>query len=155
MTTNLRKRASWMRLVGQQFGEWTVIRCKGPRYGKPGNGLTWLCRCSCGTEVVVRGDSLEKGTSTCCGGVGHTYTDTPSYITVHHRVEALRGKASLHTCVDCGGPASDWSYDHSDPEPLTEITNGGRTIAAYSTDLNCFEPRCRSCHVRFDRKVKW
>lgn len=38
-------------LIGQTFGEWTVLSYAGVK-GK--NGY-WLCRCSCGKEQEVRG----------------------------------------------------------------------------------------------------
>ncbi len=49
-------------LSGQQFGRWRVISFSHSR-----GGLHWICRCDCGTEKVVRGDSLRAGASTSCG----------------------------------------------------------------------------------------
>lgn len=50
-------------LTGQTFSRWTVVRHdhdkKPHRY--------WLCRCSCGNEAVVQGNSLRTGTSQSCG----------------------------------------------------------------------------------------
>lgn len=53
-----------MDLVGQKFGQWTVIR-RGPTlsYWR----VTWLCRCSCGTERNVVQNSLKAGLSNSCG----------------------------------------------------------------------------------------
>ncbi len=43
-------------LTGMQFGEWTVLR-----QAPPVNRQTmWLCRCSCGTEKTVNGQTLKR-----------------------------------------------------------------------------------------------
>lgn len=47
----------------QQFTRWLVIGYN----GSSKHGTTWLCRCICGTERVVRGDHLIKGQSKSCG----------------------------------------------------------------------------------------
>lgn len=48
-------------LSGQQFGSWTVIeRGSNTPYGD----VRWLCRCSCGTQKLVRASKL-KDCSTC------------------------------------------------------------------------------------------
>lgn len=75
--------------------------------------------------------------------------DNPGYATIHARLKCDRGKASAHACIDCGGPARDWSYDHADSDERIEILRGCRV--AYSTDLDHYQPRCKSCHQRFDR----
>lgn len=48
-------------LIGQQFGNWTVIAKdkSRPRY--------YICQCSCGTKKSVFSGSLKNGTSKSCG----------------------------------------------------------------------------------------
>lgn len=46
-------------LTGQKFGRLIVIEYK--QNGK------WLCKCDCGNEKVVRGDSLKQGLTLSCG----------------------------------------------------------------------------------------
>lgn len=71
--------------------------------------------------------------------------DEVAYRTVHTRLQSQRGPASARACVDCGLTADEWSYDHkADVEFFDD--NG----SPYSTDLTHYEPRCRSCHKRFD-----
>lgn len=72
------------------------------------------------------------------------------YRSAHERVEEERVPAYLHPCADCGGNAKEWSYDHTDPDELyaTDAANMG---AAYSLDPYRYSPRCKSCHIRFDR----
>lgn len=48
-------------LIGQQFGEWTVLALD---KSKPRN---YICRCSCGTEKSIFSGSLKQGTSKSCG----------------------------------------------------------------------------------------
>ncbi|WP_169923695.1 DUF3631 domain-containing protein [Propionicimonas paludicola] len=58
--------------------------------------------------------------------------------------------AYLHKCVDCDGLAQEWSYDHADPDEryAADRANYG---AAYSLDTGHYQPRCKSCHVRWDK----
>lgn len=53
-----------LRLNGQRFGLWVVL-------GEADDGRSeasrWLCRCDCGTERIVLGTNLSKGTSASCG----------------------------------------------------------------------------------------
>lgn len=44
-------------LTGQKFGEWTALEYRGK--GR------WLCRCSCGTERVIRSYDLRQGLTHC------------------------------------------------------------------------------------------
>lgn len=52
-------------LVGQHFGEWTVIKDDGTR--AKANAVKWLCRCSCGNFGHVTTALLRSGASTSCG----------------------------------------------------------------------------------------
>lgn len=134
-------------LGGRRFGRLTVISFAGlnsyPR-------ATWLCRCDCGTEVVVIGNNLADGSTVSCGCRAAdprpgARREDPGYVGAHYRVKFLHGSASLHTCVDCNSAAEDWSYDHADPDELHD--GRGRP---YSPDPAHYAARCRSCHKRFD-----
>jgi len=51
-------------LKGQRFGRLVALYDTGERE----NGhVFWHCRCDCGNEVNVRGDSLTSGRTTSCG----------------------------------------------------------------------------------------
>lgn len=83
-------------------------------------------------------------------------TTHPGYSAAHQRIVAERGKASMHHCVDCGGTADEWSYDHADPNPLVETLRGWNRDpreVSYSASPDHYDPRCRDCHARFDRPV--
>jgi hypothetical protein len=50
-------------LAGKKFGRWTALN-----FGeKKGGQHVWLCRCDCGVEMLVAGQSLRRGVSTSCG----------------------------------------------------------------------------------------
>ena len=49
-------------IIGHRFGKLTVIRRE-----TSGTHAKFLCRCDCGREVVVRGDSLRSGKTISCG----------------------------------------------------------------------------------------
>ena len=70
----------------------------------------------------------------------------PGWAAIHKRVSRLRGKASGYPCVDCGGAASEWSYDNKDPDHLVDP----RLKIAYSLSTNHYVPRCIPCHRAFD-----
>jgi hypothetical protein len=51
-------------LVGRQFGRLVILAEAGRnKYG----GVTWLCRCDCGNEVVVSSNTLKQGHTRSCG----------------------------------------------------------------------------------------
>ena len=51
-------------LTGQRFGKLTVIARDG---SDKNNKATWLCRCDCGKETVVRGSDLRQEKIHSCG----------------------------------------------------------------------------------------
>lgn len=50
-------------ITGRTFGAWTVLRPTGKRNGSQ----LWICRCTCGTERAVVGNTMTAGISRCCG----------------------------------------------------------------------------------------
>jgi hypothetical protein len=78
--------------------------------------------------------------------------DSVGYMGAHGRTIRAKGAASDHTCVDCGTTAAEWSYDHRDPNEKTELV-GVRTLV-YSTKVEHYEARCRSCHGLFDNHAR-
>lgn len=51
-------------LIGQRFGKLVVIEYAGSDNGKR---ALYKCQCDCGTEIIVRADSLRGGLTTSCG----------------------------------------------------------------------------------------
>src|SRR5690242_11030579 len=47
-----------------------------------------------------------------------------SYTGMHLRIRYARGKATAYSCVQCNGPAQEWSYDHADPDEVMGDNNG-------------------------------
>ena len=79
--------------------------------------------------------------------------DDIAYHSAHARVHRLKGKASNHSCVNCGARAADWAYDHQDEsEKVGPAHNGGGvvSIVRYSTDPDHYQPMCKCCHRKFD-----
>lgn len=52
-------------LIGKKFGRLTVIKRSYPNT-ELGNAI-WLCRCDCGKEKVIDGNSLRRGLTRSCG----------------------------------------------------------------------------------------
>lgn len=78
--------------------------------------------------------------------------DDASYFAVHYRVRNQRGSARDHPCVDCGGQARHWSYSGGcERETPRRRDDAGRVISPpYCPHVECFAPRCISCHWRHD-----
>lgn len=54
-------------LTGMIFGRLTVIGLDRREKAKYGTRIYWRCVCSCGKEIVARGENLKKGTTKSCG----------------------------------------------------------------------------------------
>ena len=77
-----------------------------------------------------------------------------SYRSAHRKVYRAKGRARDYACVECGGGATDWSYDGLDPDEMHGSNNVGTAPRAYSMDPNHYQPRCRRCHLQKDRAVE-
>jgi hypothetical protein len=123
-------------LTGQRFGTLTAVRWANNR---------WQCQCDCGATKVVRTGDLKRGTVSTCGNhAEHHRLPVVGYGAVHARITTDQGKASARTCIDCGTQAEHWSYNHDDPNEMTE--DG----LPYSLSAQHYSPRCVPCHKAFD-----
>ena len=50
-------------LTGRRFGRLLVVE----KHGNKGKAVAWLCKCDCGSEVIVRGHDLRNGATQSCG----------------------------------------------------------------------------------------
>ena len=139
-TTHPEHKLTHYELEGQRFNELTVIKWVDGR---------WLCSCSCGSECRARSYELTTGLIKTCGARRRHLSADVGYGTAHERVRAFRGSAAEHMCVDCGGNAAQWSYNHSDPEEIVSTESYADGLP-YSVDPSYYDPRCVSCHKRFD-----
>lgn len=72
----------------------------------------------------------------------------PGYKNVHARLRGDRGPALNYTCVDCGRPALDWSYQYGAPDERRDEKTG----FLFSADQSYYVPRCRSCNLSYDKR---
>lgn len=77
-----------------------------------------------------------------------SWADDITYKSAHRRVVRVRGSASEHACVDCSGPAVDWSYDHLCPDERQSESG------PFSLNPDRYQSRCRVCHRAFDREAR-
>jgi hypothetical protein len=77
--------------------------------------------------------------------------DNITYLRAHRRLDRIKGRASIHACIDCGGPAAEWSYDHKDPD---QKIGTGLSPYAYSVKPEHYQPRCIRCHRAFDKAAQ-
>ena len=81
--------------------------------------------------------------------------DEVGYYGAHARVQKVKGKASEHTCVECGSPAAQWAYTHEcgSEKWVSRHRNGNLVEIAYSTDPAMYQPMCVPCHTKMDKAV--
>lgn len=141
-------------MVGSRFGMLVVLE----RGSLNRDGARkWRCRCDCGEVCEVRATSLRKGTTRSCGcqrvvqAALAKVKPVVKYLSMHDRIRNARGRARDHRCVDCGGRAREWSYNGGDVDELTEVV--AVSPLKYSLDVARYSPRCKPCHVRYDRRA--
>jgi hypothetical protein len=77
-------------MIGLKFGKLTVI---GRSTVRKKGGASWVCKCDCGKEAIVRGDSLRSGNTTSCGcsryekTITHYASKTPEYRTWNQMIQ--------------------------------------------------------------------
>lgn len=76
--------------------------------------------------------------------------DSTRYPAFHLRLTKVRGRARNMKCALCDRQAAGWSYNHSDPNPVSDVLQSGRT-AVFSLDMSRYDPLCRRCHAERDR----
>jgi hypothetical protein len=108
--------------------------------GNPHKGLGY---CASHHQRLANGLPLDG--PFLVNGVG----DEVGYAAVHQRNLRSKGSAGQFSCVDCGGRAAEWSYNHSGVKERIEYRSDGVSVP-YSTDPDQYEPRCVPCHRRFD-----
>jgi len=78
-----------------------------------------------------------------------------SYKQSHLRVAQRRGRAAdaVGGCIDCGGNASQWAYNHASEREQSGWTVGKNEHlykVTWSPDPDDYDPRCVPCHKAFD-----
>jgi hypothetical protein len=131
------KRRQFVDIAGQRFGRLVAIE------HEPAPSRFWVLVCDCGATRRAAYEALSKGLATSCGARDCRRKDVVGYSAVHERLRTRRGPARAHRCVDCGGPAAQWSLNHD-----------GASLRAsegpYSMDESRYVPRCVPCHKRYD-----
>lgn len=105
-------------MMNKQMGRLTVIS----RVESKSNRATWLCKCSCGTMIVVEGYSLRSGNTKSCGCLQkdkatvrlrtHGMSSSSLYITfnnMHRRCEDVRDKNFIQYGARGISVCSKWS----------------------------------------------
>ena len=151
-------------LTNQKFGRLLVLGLSVER--SPRGGPRWECVCTCGQVTRVLTASLTSGKTRSCGCLRadaraasnrSRRKDVVTYRTAHERIWTERGRADEHQCADCGETAAQWSYDKTDPNELRQPNRNGWpqvTELVYSLDPYRYQPRCLSCHIKFDHSNK-
>lgn len=93
--------------------------------------------------VLTGGCYLSGADSPVWGG------DAVTYHAAHGRVYRTRGSAKGYRCIDCGNRAAQWSYDGGAGSLELHAPEGD-----YCADPGFYDPRCISCHKKFDLHVR-
>ena len=118
-------------LTGQRFGKWTVL-C----YAGKTTRTRWLCRCDCGEEKTLAGNTLTTGNSTKCRRCGvrtHGGTGTPEF----HAWHAMLGRCCwpsqrMYKYYGARGITVCQRWRHSFPNFLADM--GKRSSPKHSLD---------------------
>lgn len=100
------------------------------------------------------GRFVRYGNPTANGNPGRKRKTVVTHSGAHKRIQYDRGRAVDQSCIDCGGPAQEWSYCGGDPNELSaslRTRSGGTTTVWYSLNPNYYAPRCVPCHREFDK----
>ena len=74
-------------LTGQTFGFLTVL---GPaEHSHDKSHAYFLCRCTCGNEKIIRGESLIRGDTKSCGCYRQYVLDNKTYNSRRYRCDDL------------------------------------------------------------------
>lgn len=144
-------------MTGQKFGRLTFVRFMQNTSG----GAQWVLACDCGNETLALRKNVIKGRTASCGCFGsekakqlaaqrRAKNERPSYDAVHCRLKVDRDSASHYPCVDCGGSADDWSLNKDAAEVLEGPHPRTGRWKRWSVNLDDYEPRCTTCHMRYD-----
>lgn len=146
--------------VGERFGYLIVLGEGAPHYSsrRASRGRkaalrverTWVVQCDCGNEATILAGNIRGGRTITCGTHGHGRSSSPlvprTYASVHVRLTRERGRASEHTCIECGGGAADWAYNNSCPEEVQSWVKHDHCVLRYCEHLEHYDPMCRSHH---------
>lgn len=141
---------------------WSRWRKHGDPLFVPVSGIDWNVKATCSVPDCGRPNHAhlfctmhlaryeKHGDPTVVGErLGRPLKGTqPTYAAIHKRVSRAKGPAQDHSCVDCGKTATSWSYVGGCRNELREIVQGHEL--AYSQNMALYEPRCTSCHRKFD-----
>lgn len=90
-------------LSGHRFGRWTVLSYHDTVQYVGCGVARWLCRCECGVEKVIRGQSLKNGSSTSCGCYQVDFQRDRK--TIHGRSDSPEHVAWSHMIQRCTNPS--------------------------------------------------
>lgn len=122
-------------MTGQRYGMLTVIKMHGSKNGH----ATWLCKCDCGNEKIIIGNSLRTGRTRSCGCIAVAVAKA-----YPHRAERIEAVKKAHTRH--GMTASKLHYVWvamkqrcTNPKQAQYKNYGGRGISVCAEWLNSFE----------------
>jgi hypothetical protein len=108
--------------IGNRYGRLVVIK----RAENQGTRAQWLCQCDCGTEKVISGKHLRRGTTTSCGCVRREQSAKQGRLNRLSETEARR------RCLE----------------------NGFELLSEYKGVMRKARFRCRSCGHEFERRAE-
>lgn len=128
--------------VRARRGKYCSNECK-YRYRQRPSGLIYDIKVE-NRAWIQPGQRLSPRTEFQPGGVPHNWKgDEAGYDALHDWVKRHAGRASTHTCAECG---------HDGGERQLDWANLSHE---YHRDLADWAVLCRRCHIAFDRRTGW
>jgi 5-methylcytosine-specific restriction endonuclease McrA len=139
-------------MVGKKFNRLTVLeRAGSDKY----QNATWKCKCDCGNETTVAGNSLRNGNTKSCGCYKTEQLSKPKRpeLTQEERAKMKRNynlgykawvkevmKVNNKTCMSCGRKATTAHHINSwsDNKELRLVASNGVSL-------------CKECHDKFHK----
>lgn len=144
-----------MDIVGQKFSRWTVIASVDGL--SKSNHSRFLARCDCGTERVVLGYKLRRGSSTSCGCFANEKTS--QRVTTHGLTNHRLFKAWNGMMARCYNP-KDQAFAHYGGRGIT-VCDRWHDVEAFIADNDAdFEPGLTIDRIKNDEgyrpgNIRW
>jgi hypothetical protein len=144
-------------MIGNIFSKWTVLSEVKVVQNRKSIFKHYLCRCECGTEKVIRGDTLRSGRSSRCKDCSKKLNHIDTDIMIGTKIGSWEilsnvksdGKCNLILCrCKCGKeqvkPASVLKNGRSKQCHLCNVTKHGYEKTITYNTWRCMRARCNS-----------
>lgn len=136
-------------LLNKRFGRLLVIREL--EYRDKYRNVLWECLCDCGNTTILAGNTLLNGLVISCGCYKlERVKDKRNEKNPMWKGNKVK-KGALHRWIEVRKPKPELCERCKKVPPLDLSNISGE----YFRDINDFEWLCRSCHMKYDGRLKY